>query len=133
MSLVRINWKPDKKERRKFGVAMLLGFGLISAGLYLKQHTEAAIGCLGFGLLSGVLGLTGTSFVLPIYWLWMAVAFVMGNIISRLILAIFYYLIMTPIAFAMKLRGRDRLGLERKVDTYWVDISGGAGDYERQF
>ena len=112
---------------------MLVGFGLISLVFYLKHHAEVAIGCLAFGLLSGALGLSGTVLVLPVYWLWMAIAFCMGNIVSRLILTVFYYLLMTPIALVMRLTGRDRLALKRKSDSYWVDVSGEAGDYERQF
>ncbi len=133
MALVRINWKPDVKERRKFGVAMLVGFGLISVILYYRDHFTAALVCSLVATVVGGIGLTGTAAAMPFYWLWMAIAFVMGNIISRLILSLFYYIILTPIALVMRLAGRDRLRLKGKSETYWLPMSGKSTSYERQF
>ena len=133
MSLVRINWKPDVRERRKFGVAMLVGFGLISVLLYLKTQFTAAYVCALIASVVGGIGLSGTAMALPFYWLWMAVAFVMGNIMSRVILSLFYYLIMTPIALLMRLMGRDKLALKSEAATYWVPVPDKASNPERQF
>ena len=136
MSMVQINWKPDSTELRKFGVSMIVGFAIIGGVLYWRDHVSVAYGCFVFGAVSGLLGLTGTRAALPIYVAWMAVAFVMGNIVSRLLLALVYYGLFTPMGLAMRLGGRDALRLKRTdVKTYWSDIpeSQRVNDCERQF
>ena len=142
MSLVSINWQPGKKELKSFGWAMLVGFALIGGVLHLgwfpfkTAHPTAALVCWSFGTISGVLGLAGTRAVLPIYWAWMGIAFVMGNIISRILLALVYYLVVTPIGLLMRCTGRDLLHLKRQAeDTYWVDVTyrTDKNAYERQF
>ncbi len=137
MSLVQINWKPGATDLRKFGVAMIVGFGIIGLLTQFVGHKPvAAYGCYGFGAAAGALGLTGTRLALPVYWAWMGVAFVMGNIMSRVLLAVFYFGMITPMGRAMRLRGRDKLRLrKRDVPTYWCDLPPPAdpASYERQF
>ena len=136
MSMVQINWKPDSTELRKFGVSMIVGFAIIGGVLYWREHVSIAYGCFAFGALSGLLGLTGTRVAMPIYVAWMGVAFVMGNIVSRLLLAMLYYGMFTPMGLAMRLGGRDTLQLKRAdVSSYWNDIPEPQREnqYERQF
>lgn len=136
MSMVQINWKPDSTELRKFGVSMIVGFAIIGGVLYWRDRTSIAYGCFVFGAISGLLGLTGTRVALPIYIAWMSVAYVMGNIVSRLLLALLYYGMFTPMGLAMRLGGRDSLRLKRpEMSTYWIDIPESPREkhYERQF
>jgi hypothetical protein len=143
MSFVSINWKPDARELRKFGWAMLFGFGLIGLALRawpwhwpFPRAPRAATVCWVFGAVAGLLGLTATRAALPIYFAWMGVAFVMGNIVSRIVVAGVYFLVITPMGLAMRLMGRDKLQLRRRdVPTYWIVRAPKTGneDYERQF
>jgi hypothetical protein len=136
MSMVRINWHPSAAELRKFGVAMLVGFGLIGGLFFWKQMPTTAAVCWVFGAVAGVLGLTGTKAAIFVYIPWMAVALVMGNIVSRVLLAVIYYAVFTPMGVIRRLLGRDRLQLRRRQqDTYWVDAPGvtDPAQYERQF
>ncbi len=137
MSLVKINWKPNATELRKFGVAMIVGFGLIGLiALWLLHKPATAKFCFIFGAVTGVIGLTGTKLALPIYWAWMGIAFVMGSIMSRVILTVFFYGVITPTGWVMRLKGRDKLGLKKpERDTYWHHFphSFNKDRYERQF
>jgi hypothetical protein len=133
MSLVRINWRPNVSERRKFGAVMLIGFGIISVLLAWKGSRTAALWAAVIAVAAGALGLSGTAAAMPVYWLWMALAFVLGSIMSRLILSIFYYIILTPVALIMRAAGRDKLGLKEKQESYWKDIPDRPSSYERQF
>jgi len=136
MSLVRINWKPDAIELRKFGAVLLVGFGVIGAILKYKQHHAAAEVCFWIAGIVGAVGLTGTIIALPFYWIWMGFAFVMGNIMSRLVLTVLYYFIVTPIGLLSRLVGRDLLSLkpDKSKNSYWIDVdSSKPTNYERQF
>ena len=56
---------------------------------------------------------------------------------SRLILGIVYYGLLTPMALCMRLFGRDKLYLKRgDHETYWTDMAAPSTEieaYERQF
>jgi hypothetical protein len=138
MSLVKIDWKPSAKSLRSFGLVVLIGLGVFAAVLYfwLGQKESGIVAAIAAAVL-GLPGLTGTRIALPGYWLWMGIAFVMGNIMSRVIMAIIYYGVLTPTGLLMKIFGIDKLNLKRKpVATYWKNISepqAAAERYERQF
>jgi hypothetical protein len=137
MALVDINWRPDKRELRKFGIVMIAGFAIIGAVLQfaLGKPTPAYV-CYAVGLVLGVLALTGTIAGLYAYRAWMAVAFVIGNVVSRVLLAMIYYGMFTPMALWRRWRGIDPLQLKRgTTDSYWtdVDVTTDAKRAERQF
>ena len=139
MSLVSINWRPQKAELRKFGIVTLIGFLLI--GLFLLLFSESPVKAYyawGVGVIIGLPALSGIRLIaMPGYILWMGIAFIMGNIISRLILLLVYYLCLTPLALLGKVVGRDRLQLKKaEKDTYWeniAEVSDDKSNYERQF
>ena len=97
MALVKIDWKPGPGELRKFGIAMLVGFGLVGILFYFglfparEPHPGVGLGCWIFGAVCGLLGLTGTKAALPVYWGWMGVALVVGTALSFILLAVVYY------------------------------------------
>ncbi len=137
MSLVNINWQPDKKELRKFGITVLIGFAIIGLVFFFTGKTPTpAYWLWGIGALFGLAGVTGTVVALPFYYAWMAVAFVMGNIMSRVIMFIIFFGVVTPLGIIMRLTGRDRLLLKKSADakSYWLDVSPIDKDsYQRQF
>jgi hypothetical protein len=146
MGLVEINWRPEAGELRRFGWDMIAGFGLLGLLAYLKAAhsggwTDWSIGTLPrvlwiTGVTTGLLGLSAKKAALPVYWAWMGIAFVMGNVISRLLLVLFYYGMITPMGVCMRLVGRDKLVLRRRqAATHWQDISSVNDEsrYERQF
>ncbi len=146
MSLVEINWRPEAGELRKFGLAMIAGFGVMGLFFYLRDVHSAtwvdwSIGTLPMALwigggLAGLLGLSGRKAGLPVYWTWMGIAFVMGNIVSRVFLMLLYYGLVTPMGFFMRLSGRDKLMLRRReVGSYWCDVPPlkHESPYHRQF
>ncbi len=136
MALVDINWHPDAKELRKFGIAMIVGFALIGGFFFWKEMATAAYVLWAIGAVAGLLGLTGTRVAMIVYVPWMGIALVMGNIVSRVILAVIYYGLITPMSLIMLLVRRDKLHLRpRQVATYWIDAANpdDEHDYERQF
>ena len=136
MSIVSISWRPDAKALRKFGLVVIIGLGLI--GLLFQfylQKTTTAYALYAAAAILGLPALTGTAIALPGYWLWMGIAFVMGNIMGRLLLSILFYGLITPMGFVKRL-SNDKLRIRRKPrESYWVDIrsEGEEGRYERLF
>ncbi len=135
MSLISINWKPAPKDLREFGVIVLIGLGIMGGVAFWRGNHGAAYGMWTFGVVSGVLGLTGNKIALPFYWGWMGLGFVMGNIMGRLMMAAFFYVVVGGMGLVMKLVRRDRLALRKpQSDTHWQDcpIVADVEHYQRQ-
>lgn len=136
MTLIKINWNPNCKDLRKFGVTVLVGFLLIGGLIFLK-NSKAAYWTWAIGIAIGGTGLTGLKIALPFYWVWMGIAFVTGNIMSRVLMGMIFVVVVTPLALLMKLIRRDRLNLRRSdKSSYWSEIKPHGTthkSYERQF
>ena len=143
MSLVKLNWHPRPRELRIFGVVFAAGFVLIGAVKYywpferfITRDETAGLWLLAVGLVVGMIGLTGTRLALPFYWTWLGITFILGNIVSRVVMTLIYLLVFTPMRVTGSVIGRDRLQLKKpQTDTYWHNISlpENIDGYERQF
>ena len=143
MSLVKLNWKPSPKELRQFGAIFGSGFLLIGLVKYFwiwnwlfERNEKLGLIFILIGIVGGAIGLTGTKLALPLYWVWMGIAFVLGNIMSRVVITLIYYGLITPMSFVARLLGRDKLQLKKRaVQSYWQDISlpHEPEKYKRQF
>jgi hypothetical protein len=143
MPFVKINWRPNKRELRQFGAIFFAGFFLIGVvkcawpfERFITRDYNLGIWLMAIGVVVGAIGATGSQIALPFYWAWLGIAFVVGNIMSRLIIALIYFFVFTPMRLLSIFLGRDRLQLRKPgKDTYWLDISlpKELKKYERQF
>ncbi len=143
MSLVKLNWKPSPKELRQFGAIFGIGFLLIGLAKYFwiwnrlfERDEKLGTILILTGVVVGAIGLTGTKLALPFYWFWIGIAFILGNIMSRIVITLIYYGVITPMGLVARLSGRDKLQLKKRaVQSYWQDISlpSDPEKYKRQF
>jgi hypothetical protein len=86
-----------------------------------------------------VFGVASPNTLRPVYIGWMSMAFVLGFIISHLILGLLFYCVITPMGLVARLAGKDFLRSRRDpaARSYWFprDRRGPPAplDYERQF
>lgn len=130
--------KTSPADLRKFG--LLVGGVCAALGLVaLLRHKPISPYLLTPGCLLVVLGAILPRCLKPVYLVWMTVAIVIGAILARVILTLFYFLVMTPVGLVARLAGRDFLSLklDRNATTYWLqrEKTGPKSrqDYERQF
>ena len=76
------------------------------------------------GVVLVVLGTILPVVLRPIYLLWMGIAVTLGWVMTRVILTIFYFVVLTPVGLIFKILGKDLL--DRAVDrtgreTYWIE------------
>lgn len=66
--------------------------------------------------------LAGYPLLKPLYIGWMLFAFVLGWFNTRLLLGLFFYLVLSPIGLGLRLAGKDLLGrkIDRNVKSYWI-------------
>jgi hypothetical protein len=109
---------------RKFGWTFA-GFFLLVGALYHPWLIALA------GLVA-IVTLTRAEWLAPAKHAWMKLGDLLGRIVSPIVMAVIYFAIFTPAAFAMRLAGRDALSLrlDKALPTYWVrrDPPGPADD-----
>jgi hypothetical protein len=137
MSIVNIEWRPRPTELRTFGLWMCALCAMAAAACYwIKDAPRLAIGVAAFGTLTAILSVVLPRAALRVYWMWMGLALAVGYLMTPVLLALFYYGVVTPIGLLARITGRDRLHLRRRsVATYWADAAPPQPRerYERQF
>jgi hypothetical protein len=125
MALLEINLKPSAREMRWFGALLVLFFGIVGALIYRAALPGVATALWTAG---GVLG--GLYYLVPalrgpIYRGWVKGTYPIGWLVSHGLLAVIYYLVITPIGLVFRLFGRDPL--QRRfdpADSYWQEHRG---------
>lgn len=124
MSLIDINWRPEKSDLRKFGLIAIVVLGIISFLLRFVFHTEATLPAVLFtaGLCIFIISLISAKATRIIYLAMTLAALPVGIVINVLLMGVFYFLILTPLGLVFRAFGRDVLNREFdvKADSYWV-------------
>ena len=129
--------KEDKRSLRKFGLTV--GVVLLLVGIVLYLIDKPAFVYLGvIGLLLILLGVSLPILLKPLNKAWMTLAILLGWFMSRVILTILFYLIVTPIGILLKIFGKDLLKLKTNdpLISYWEEREKRGiekTDFERQF
>ena len=126
----------SNKDVRSFGITISIILFIISGLLfYYGKEIYQLIAIIGSGFL--VLGLILPILLKPIYFVWMTFAAILGWIMTRVILTLVYFLIITPIGLITKFLGEDFLALKKSnSDSYWNNRDSHLEtnqDYEKQF
>jgi hypothetical protein len=113
---------PTPRALRQFAAGWFILF-LIMALRQALAHGNKTAGWM-LGAIAGI-GLLGLLKPFVMRWLFIGAtvaAFPVGWLVTQLMLAIMFYLILTPIALVFRWRGRDELQLRRKTEQpgYWI-------------
>ena len=125
------------RNLRRFGLTVGGAFALLGLVSWARGHEipPLVLGTLGVGLI--VPGLVAPRALGPVQRVWMRAAMVIGEFNSRVILGVFYYLVMAPVGFVRRMFGDPldrRLG--NRTTSVWVKRERQPADrerYERQF
>jgi hypothetical protein len=113
--------KTGARDLRKFGllvggVAILLGVN------FLLRHKASYAFLLWPGLILFVVGAVWPRALKYPYLAWMTMAFAIGFVMARVILTVFFFVLLTPIGLLARLFGKDFLSLkwDRQATSYWI-------------
>src|SRR6267378_7769592 len=105
--------KTGPHELRKFGLLVGAVFALLGIWFWWRDKARYPY-FLVPGAVLVVLGATVPRALRLIYIGWMSVAFLLGFVVSNILLTLFFYVVVTPIGLAARLTGKDFLN--RKLD-----------------
>ena len=123
-----------KSSNRSFGILfflVFLGFGLWP----LTKEMSPNIYLIIISVVFLVLGLLNSKLLSPLNEIWIKFGEILGRIIAPLIMALVYFLILTPISLLVRVFGKDLLGLKylKQKNSYWIKRKKEIGTMDTQF
>ena len=106
---------------RSFGIVFAVVFLLI--GLWpLLDGGAVRWWSLAVAFVFAVLAAVRPSVLAPVNRLWLRLGLLLNRIVSPLVMAVLFYLIITPFGFFMRLTGKDplRLKYDPGARSYWI-------------
>ena len=112
--------KSIPKELREFGVVMGVASALLGGLLWWRHRHYLIPGILSACFLS--IGFIAPKALLPFQKAWMTIAVIIGFFMSRVILSITFFLVLTPLAVLSRISGSKHLNLNFRTDepSYWI-------------
>jgi hypothetical protein len=114
------NIKSNRKDLRNFGLLMGSILVLIGSWFMWRQRPYYPY-FMGVGAFLAVAGVVFAPLLKPLHRAWMALAACMGWVMTRLILAILFYAIITPLSLLSRIVGKRFLdtGWDEPRKSYW--------------
>jgi hypothetical protein len=138
MGLVNINRHPSAKQLNQFGFVWLGFVSVFGIVAWLKFQAPTLAAALWVAaVVVPVVGWLFPPFMRMVFVGMSIAAWPIGFVVSHVVLALVYYLVVTPIALVMRIVGYDPMGCRRDPDltSYWVArrTVRGPESYFRQF
>ena len=123
-----------KSSNRSFGILfflVFLGFGLWP----LTKEMYPNVYLIIISVIFLTLGLLNSKLLSPLNEIWIKFGEILGRIIAPLIMALVYFLILTPISLLVRAFGKDLLGLKylKEQNSYWIKRKKEIGTMDKQF
>ena len=120
-------------SNKNFGIVFSIFFLLIA--IYpLTNNNELRIWSLVIAIIFLALGLINSKVLTPLNKLWFKFGLLLGRIVSPIIMAVIFFLVVTPTALIMRIIGKDLLNLKlNKNKSYWIEKTGPKSKMKNQF
>lgn len=127
--MLKLDFNPKPNVLRQFAFVAVIGLPLIAfvilrlCGAWSWMH-PAFLSAAGLGVVQLLVFLAGWQPLTRwIFVVLMVVALPFGFVLSQVLMALIYYLVMTPIGLVFRLIGRDAMGrkMDRTNASYWRD------------
>ena len=115
--------KLDRSRRalRLFGLTMGIALGVLaSLVFFFGDHPGRAALVGAFGAVLLFLAWLSPRALGPIQAGWMAFAFALGWIMSRVLLTVFFFVAVTPVGLLVRLFGKNPLEAREVDGSYWI-------------
>jgi UDP-N-acetylmuramyl pentapeptide phosphotransferase/UDP-N-acetylglucosamine-1-phosphate transferase len=124
----------QKNQNRSFG--LLFFFVFLALSLWpLTNKDEVNLYLILIAIIFLILGLKDSKILSPLNKAWIKLGEILGRIIAPIVMALIYFLILTPISLLVRLFGKDLIGMKFRNDikSYWVKRKKHLGSMDKQF
>ena len=123
-----------KKSNRSFGLLFFIVF-LTIALWPITKGADAYILLVLVSLVFLILGLINSKILTPLNEVWIKFGEILGVVIAPIIMALVYFIFLTPTSLIVRIFGKDLLGLKflKKQDTYWIERKKNLNSMKKQF
>tara|TARA_B100001778_G_scaffold322304_1_gene314522 strand:+ start:374 stop:763 length:390 start_codon:yes stop_codon:yes gene_type:complete len=120
-------------SNRSFGIVFFVVFLII--GLWpLINNGDIRNWSVIISAIFLVLGLLNSKVLTPLNKAWLRFGIFLGNFISPIVMAIVYFLVVTPIGIMMKIFKKDLINLKKNNNkTYWIKKNEIKSNMKNQF
>ena len=120
-------------SNRSFGIIFFIVFLLISVWPMIDGQT-IRIWSLIISLIFLFLGILNSKILSPFNLAWIKFGEILGRFIAPIVMAVIFFLIITPIGLFMRAIGKDLLNTKISKDSsYWIKREKNIGPMKRQF
>ena len=127
------NQKNKINSNKRFGYVFFFVF-LIIALWPLYKGNEIRIWAISISLLFLVLGIINSRVLTPLNRLWYKFGLLLGTIVSPIVMAAVFFMVVTPTAYIMRLLIKDLLKiLYSKKNSYWIKRDKNITTMRKQF
>ena len=130
--MIKTNALPSKEERQSFALRLIIGFPIIGCiWTFIVKYFNSAdqwnfyvLGIIGgLGVSLGCLSYLSKPFGNSTWKVWRILIFLMDKIIIWTLLPVFFYTLLSPYAYVLRLLGKSGLKkLDPNSKTYWEDV-----------
>jgi len=107
-------------SNKSFGIVFFTVFLLI--GIYpLLEQNHLRTWSIFTSLIFLILGLINSNLLTPLNKIWTKFGILLGNFTSPIIMALIFFIVVTPIGLLIKLLKKDLINLKKNdVNSYWI-------------
>ena len=124
----------SKSSNRSFGLLFFVVF--LTIGLWpLKNGDNLNSYFLIASAIFLILGLINSKILSPINKLWIKFGEILGIVIAPIVMAIVYFMFLTPVSLIVRVFGKDLLGLKflKEKKSYWIKRKKNLNSMRKQF
>ena len=111
-------------SNKKFGFFFTLVFALVAGYFYVSESWTLAYPFSAAVVIFFAVTIVKADILLPLNKLWMRFGLLLGMIVSPIVLGVIFFGLFTPVAFLMRISGRDELRLKFKNKaSHWISRS----------
>ncbi len=100
-----------------------------------KNGGDLRLWALIFSIVFLILGLINSKILTPLNKAWVKFGEFLGRIIAPIVMAIVYFVVLTPLSIIAKIFGRDFLKVKfsKNSKSYWIKRNKDLGSMDKQF
>ena len=124
----------SKENNKGFGLLFFIVFLLIGLWPLIKGDSPRIL-FFPIALAFLILGIMNAKILTPLNRSWIKFGEILGKIIAPVVMAIVYFVILTPLSLLIKVSGKDLLKVKffKNMNSYWIKREKDLGSMNKQF